>query len=404
MKIAGMKYIQLVGVLMAVMITTQLQAQNLVSRSNEINVKVLPGNPMSNTGMLPRIQWIYPAFDFTSSKQNRMELRATVSVAAPVSTIRLVIGDSKDPDNILSSKNIPVVEGQHAYDIKLPITIPDGLNYVKIEVTTATGTVVSEKRSLMIGAAAADNTLSLDRRDYALLFATDKYDYWTDLVNPIDDVHAIARELKEKYGFIVEVVENPAIEDVWTKLREYSERKFGEQDQLLVFFAGHGYYDESFGEGFVVAKNSLNNDLSRNSYISHNRLRGVINNISAPHILLMMDVCFGGTLDPVLARKRGAVESQKSINEFLVRKFSARTRKYLTSGGKEYVSDGIPGKHSPFAQQVMEAFQTRGGPDGVLTLAEMQVALEKLVQVPRFGSFGDDESLSDFVFVSRNGN
>jgi hypothetical protein len=232
-----------------------------------------------------------------------------------------------------------------------------------------------------------------------LLFATNKYDHWNDLANPVDDATTIATELKEKYGFEVDLVENPTVEEIWEKLREYNERKFAPQDQLLIFFAGHGHYDESFGEGYVVARNSLHNDVSRTTYLSHNRLRGVINNISCNHILLTMDVCFGGTLDPVVASSRGAMEHEVSINDMLVRKWGYRTRKYLTSGGKEYVSDGIPGKHSPFAAKLIESLRSMGGDDRILTLAELQANLEKLKQLPRFGSFGADESLSDFVFV-----
>jgi hypothetical protein len=78
-----------------------------------------------------------------------------------------------------------------------------------------------------------------------------------------------------------------------------------------------------------------------------------------------------------------------------------RTRKYITSGGKEYVSDGIPGKHSPFAESIIEALRSWGGEDRILTLSEVQTYLEKLKQQPRLGSFGDDETLSDFVFVGR---
>jgi hypothetical protein len=189
------------------------------------------------------------------------------------------------------------------------------------------------------------------------------------------------------------------MEEVWEKLREYNERKFNPQDQLMIFFAGHGHFDETFGEGYVVAKNSLGNDLSRASYISHNRLRGIVGNIPCKHILLMMDVCFGGTLDPLIARSRGTKENEVSLNEFVVRKLQYTTRKYITSGGKEYVSDGVPGKHSPFAQSLIESLRARGGEDGVLTLAEMQAYLEKLKQQPRFGSFANDEALGDFVFV-----
>jgi hypothetical protein len=115
-----------------------------------------------------------------------------------------------------------------------------------------------------------------------------------------------------------------------------------------------------------------------------------------------MDVCFGGTLDPVIARSRGASKANEaSANEILARKWSHKTRKYLTSGGKEYVSDGIPGKHSPFSERLIESFRSLGGSDYILTLAEIQVELEKLKLLPRTGSFGDDEPLSDFVFVGK---
>jgi uncharacterized caspase-like protein len=45
-------------------------------------------------------------------------------------------------------------------------------------------------------------------KDHALLFATDDYDHWPRLNNPIDDARAIADELKNYYGFETEVLEN----------------------------------------------------------------------------------------------------------------------------------------------------------------------------------------------------
>jgi hypothetical protein len=315
--------------------------------------------------------------------------------------INLVIGNGKTGESI-ATKRFTVDNAQKSYDITSSITLPDGPGYLSLEVTTGAGVTVSERRSVLAGKDAGDVMVAVDRKDYVLLFATNKYDHWDDLVNPVDDAHAIATELKEKYGFLVELVEDPTVEVIWEKLREYNERKFAPQDQLMIFFAGHGHYDESFGEGFVVAKNSLTNDVSRTTYLSHNRLRGVINNIPCNHILLTMDVCFGGTLDPVIARSRGASKDvEVSVNQMLVRKWSHRTRKYLTSGAKEYVSDGIAGTHSPFAGKLIESLRSMGGSDHILTLTELQANLEKLKQLPRFGSFGDDEALSDFVFVGK---
>lgn len=45
----------------------------------------------------------------------------------------------------------------------------------------------------------------------------------------------------------------------------------------------HLAYCIAFGEGYVVAKTKLEKDVSRTTYLSHNRLRGVINNIPCNH-------------------------------------------------------------------------------------------------------------------------
>ncbi|MFN3841269.1 MAG: hypothetical protein ACK4RF_11245 [Cyclobacteriaceae bacterium] len=107
-------------------------------------------------------------------------------------------------------------------------------------------------------------------------------------------------------------------------------------------------------------------------------------------------------MDPEIARSRSAEAYEDTPTEMVVRKLSQKTRKYLTSGGKEYVSDGIPGKHSPFASKFIESLRTYGGADRVLTLQELVSSMDVLKQVPRTGSFGDDQKLSDFVFISKN--
>ena len=235
------------------------------------------------------------------------------------------------------------------------------------------------------------------------IFATDKYDNWSDLVNPVNDATTISDELRDRYGYEVELVENPTQDEMLVKIREYSQKKYKPQDQLFIFFAGHGQFDETFGEGYVVAKNSLENDKAKSSYISHSNLRSYIGNIPSQHILLTMDVCFGGTFDPVIARSRAADSySEVSQNEFLVRKLSSKTRKYITSGGKEYVSDGVAGKHSPFAAKFIEALRTNGGSDRILVISEILSVLEKISSnEPRSGDFGDGEKSADFVFVAK---
>jgi len=343
---------------------------------------------------IPMIQWHSPMQEHSASTESFVQIRASVVSSTPISRIELDIRDgmtkvSYGLKKLSSDQN----------EISERIFLPSSSIRLDLLVTNADGVTVSSGRSIISGGDLAANSVLVDRKDYALIFATDKYDHWDDLVNPINDAHSIADELKIKYGFETEIVENATIEEVWEKLRAYNERKFKPQDQLLVFFAGHGQFDETFGEGYVVARNSLANDKSKTTYISHNRLRGVINNIPCEHIFMMMDVCFGGTFDPVLARARSTMALEATPEELIVRKLAHKTRKYLTSGGKEYVSDGIPGRHSPFATKLLEALKTNGGDDQILTIAEVQAHMEKLRQIPRFGSFGEDQPLSDFIFV-----
>lgn len=375
---------------------SRVNAQNFSERTNDIYLNF--ENPVTSITVLPNITWISPRLEFTNSQKSIVEIEAWVSSEVPLRSLKVVLSNG---GNTGGEKKIELV-GVREQRIKQSINLFDGQNVINVIAENINGGITSSSRSVLIGKDAIADAIAIDRKDYALFFATDQYDNWSDLVNPVEDAHSIGDLLKKKYGFEVEIVENANIEDVFIKLGDYSQRKFKPQDQVMIFFAGHGYFDDTFGEGFVVAKNSLDNDKAKTTYISHNRLRGVINNIPNEHIFLAMDVCFGGTFDPVIAKARSAQSSSEtSESEFLVRKLSYKTRKYLTSGGKEYVSDGIPGKHSPFTLRLLQALN-EPGTDRILTLSELKGFVEKLVPEPRFGSFGDDANASDFVFVSKN--
>jgi hypothetical protein len=390
-----LKFILLISL---IVIAGGAKGQNLSAKTNHLYLN-LGNEGLPDTHSVPMISWIKPVLKYTSSVESKIEIAAEIKSSQPITSVKLRIGDDQSGE-VLNTLDFQASHGQKEMRVEKSIWMPDGAVFMEIEVTNSHGAMVSADRKMTIGEGALKDMVSMNRKDYALLFATDRYDHWGDLVNPIDDAHSLAKILRENYGFEVEIVENGTVEEVWSKLRSYNERKFNPQDQLMIFFAGHGHYDETFGEGYVVATNSLKNDVGRTTYISHNRLRGVIDNIPSEHILLAMDVCFGGTLDPVLARGRG-MNYTVSVSDMLIRKFNKRTRKYLTSGGKEYVSDGIPGQHSPFMSKLLYSLSTNGGMDRVLTMSEIKASMENLTQLPRFGSFGSDETLSDFVFIAK---
>ncbi len=237
----------------------------------------------------------------------------------------------------------------------------------------------------------------------ALFFGGNVYDSFSDLVNPIIDAVTVSAELEDNYKVQTEVIENAGLNDIMKKLREYAGAEYGPEDNLLIYFAGHGEYDAVFQEGYVIARDSKMDDPAKTSYLSHSNMRTIVNNIPCSHIFLVMDVCFGGTFDPLLASShRGAdLYAEVSPDEFVDRKLKYKTRLYLTSGGKEYVPDGRPGHHSPFTRKFLEALRQYGGSDKILTVYEVLQFLDKVEPQPRFGEFGDNEPGSDFILIAK---
>jgi formylglycine-generating enzyme required for sulfatase activity len=236
--------------------------------------------------------------------------------------------------------------------------------------------------------------------NYALLIGTNKYNEFTNLSNPIFDVKTIADELEQLYGFEVNTIIDPTQEQFYSVLRSYGGRKYSSLDQLFIFVAGHGVFDDVFGDGYLVLSDSRKDDQNKTSYISHSNLRTILNNIDCPHIFLVLDVCFGGTFDPIVA-KRGDEYEALNRDQFIRRKLQYRTRQYLTSGGKTYVSDGKQGAHSPFAREFIRALRGYGGADRVLTINEIVGFVEKVQPEPRRGEFGNNEPGSDFLFITK---
>jgi hypothetical protein len=381
-----------------ILMMSSVSAQELRSRTNQVHLSI--GQPRSLT-TVPGIEWITPKLEYSNSSEARVEIEAKVHSDVALQEVYVSVGDNLSGSS-RGKKKIAIPDNSFTYSITENITLFEGSNYIEIVAENINGGKVSATRTVIVGKDAVSDAVAFDRKDYALFFATDIYDYWGDLVNPVYDANTIAHELKEKYGFETEIIENATQEEILLKIKDYSKRSYKQQDQLFIFFAGHGHFDEAFGEGYVVAKNSVESDKAKTTYISHSNLRSYINNISCAHILLTMDVCFGGTLDPQIARVRGKAEYELNDNEFLARKLAKKTRRYLTSGGKEYVSDGVRGKHSPFAAQLLEALKSRGGSDGILTMGEIVPYLEKIKNhEPRAGTFGDNEAGSDFVFVGK---
>ncbi len=158
------------------------------------------------------------------------------------------------------------------------------------------------------------------------------------------------------------------------------------------FFAGHGTYDETrFKDGMLVCTGSKKDDKFYRSYINFEILKQLVDILPCRHILLLLDVCFGGTFDQRVRRgveqSRGpALEPEDALR--LSRAVQWPSRWVLTSGGKESVSDGPPGEHSPFAGKLLEIFRTEGMRRPFLSFEDLLGPIQHLRSQPIYQQFG----------------
>ncbi|MGQ0642726.1 MAG: caspase family protein [Gemmatimonadaceae bacterium] len=251
----------------------------------------------------------------------------------------------------------------------------------------------------------------LPGKTVALLVGTDTYNAsgeWARLSSPVLDANTIAKTLAGEFGYDTAVVRNASKSDVIRQIVAHGRRAAGDDDWSLIFIAAHGYFDEERSQGYLVFKDSKprNEDVGRSSYLSLTELRGIVEGFRGGHVLLVIDACYAGTIDPDIrfGTDRAARATQREMEESLLRRAQYKSRIYLTSGGKEYVPDGRPGVHSPFAGAFLGALRQASNDGAALTFNQIvgHMAAAAVQPLPRHNNFRGHEPGGDFLLVPRS--
>lgn len=302
-----------------------------------------------------------------------------------------------------------------------------GLNLIKEwelqEIIQSTSTNKKRGENLAIKPKPASVTADSLPKFYAFICATDTYDNLDDLNNPVRDADSLAQVLSSKYGFITHVLRNPANSEVFFReLRNFKDTaRFTHRDELLIFVAGHGIYDGAFhNTGFIAFKDSDTNDISKKSYVEYKMFVGTLDAIPCKKIMLVLDVCYGGSLSQGLVTQSDSrkcnpsMEYEKHLWPYnvsqgsaVIRNLNCSNRVYMTSGGYEYVDDGIAGSHSPFAGSLLDVLQNNTL--SVLYANDVYSGIKRrlddagdpTMQSPTYGRFGLDNNGTDFIFVRK---
>ena len=202
------------------------------------------------------------------------------------------------------------------------------------EVSSAVFETVRDSRSSATIASLGPNAPD-DAQYWALVIAVGDYQHpsISDLDYPVADAHEVANALSEAYTFEkdrVKILENPDRSQLIKALSEYAPsgvNPLSSADNLLVFYAGHGYFDEDYREGYWLPSDAEKGN--RANWVSNSDVQRAFRGIGARHILLLSDACFSGSL--FASRNPFTVAVEEAYKE--------KSRKAITAGNFTEVPD-----------------------------------------------------------------
>ena len=318
----------------------------------------------------PSIEIIEPPVVLTRSQATvrlqtfRGERQVVGKIVAPSGLLSLSVnGESpRLTENNLFRSSIPLTEDPTPVEVVLVDNegrrAAVSFSFVDQESGSASGAPQP-----IVAKARFSNTLktSVAMGDYhALVIGNNNYRNFSTLVTAVNDARETERVLREKYDFKTTLLLNADRYTILSALNGLRET-LDENDNLLIYYAGHGKLDESNELGYWLPVDA---DQDNNiNWISNKSITDILNVIEAKHILVVADSCYAGTMTQTpIARVQADVPDDVRA-EWMKVMAETRARITLTSGGVEPVLDGGGGRHSVFASAFLEALRSN---DGVL--------------------------------------
>jgi uncharacterized caspase-like protein len=240
---------------------------------------------------------------------------------------------------------------------------------------------------------------------HALVIGNDHYRQWVPLNTAIADATAVSSLLQDRYGFQVTLLKDATRKDILKALNELR-KKLTERDQLLIYYAGHGFLEPSIDRGYWIP---VEGDLQDNSeWIEFPAVTDLLQLIPAKQVLVVADSCFAGKLTrSALGHVRPDAVDQ-SRQGLLQELGNRKIRTALTSGGAKPVLDDGGAGHSVFATAFLKvltdnatALETERLYWAVRSHVVQTAERLKFEQVPTYAPIhmAGHEGLGDFVFI-----
>lgn len=215
----------------------------------------------------------------------------------------------------------------------------------------------SQQRGLAIS---SNQAVSGDWGAYhALIIGINDYAKWPRLQTAVKDATVIRDTLVTRYGFdqknvILRTDHQASRLQIIRDLR-YLAQSMDKDDNLFVYYAGHGQLDDFTGDGYWVPVEGELKDPG--TWVANSYIKAVLSSekLQAKNVVVIADSCYSGSM------LRGGPSlmslDDRKYREKLAQKAALRSRQVISSGGVEPVADGGADGHSLFAYYLIEALQ-----------------------------------------------
>jgi hypothetical protein len=164
-------------------------------------------------------------------------------------------------------------------------------------------------------------------------------------------------------------------------------------DNLLIYYAGHGYWDKETKQGYWLLSDAIERD--RTTWFLNESLLRFVDRVDARHILLISDACFSGGIFKTRALRSVEYEAMNKLYKF-------PSRKAMTSGALTTVPD-----RSAFTSTLIKRLSQNKSlyisAERLFYSLKSDVMLNgKYDQIPQYGEISAERNKGgDFIFMRR---
>lgn len=237
----------------------------------------------------------------------------------------------------------------------------------------------------------------IENNYYALIIGNNSYkdEAISSLDEPINDARKLYNVLTNQYTFAsqnVSLLTNATYVQMIDAFDNLS-NKLTEDDNLLVFYAGHGWWDKDKNLGYWLPTDARKNSTA--FWIRNSTISDYMSSIKSKHTLLIADACFSGSIFKTRIAFDDAGREIKSL-------YKLPSKTAMTSGNLKEVPD-----KSKFLEYLVK--RLKNNTEKYLPADQLFVSFRKAVMnnsttEPQFGTIQDagDEG-GEFIFIKRTG-